>query len=71
MKISYVKLANAIKCGTKTADNLLEKDFDMTLDGVVIRVTEKKSNKSVFTSLFNAVYWTGDEAKPAETKKGK
>lgn len=61
MKISYLRLANAIKAGTRTADFLASKDYDMELrEGVIIKVTPKDAatrSQVVYTTLFNVVYW--------------
>lgn len=59
MKIAKLKLANAIKCGTKTLDFLASEHYDMTLsDGILIRVASKARDGIVcYTTLMNTVWW--------------
>jgi hypothetical protein len=66
MKIEHLRVANAILVGNKTLGYFTAKDYDMTLDGVLIWITCRKTKHKVFTSLFNVPY--GEAAIDGERK---
>jgi hypothetical protein len=65
MKLKSLRVANSILVGNKTETWFLNKDYDMTIDGVLIWIVCKKTGHKVFTSLFNVPY---GEAELAESK---
>lgn len=72
MKVRALRLANAIKAGTRQADFLESKAYDIEfVDAVRIKVTPKnKPDDSVETSIFNAIWWAPLK-ETATPKKGK
>lgn len=72
MKIRALRLANAIKAGTRQADFLESKAYDMEfVDAVRIKVAPKaKPEDFVETSIFNAIWWAPAK-ETAAPKKGK
>lgn len=58
-KLAQVKLANAIRVGTKVENFLQEKLHDIELDGMMIKVWPKgnRTEHPDETSLMNAIYW--------------
>ena len=74
MKIGSLALGNAIKCGSKTNDYLSARDFDMELDGIIIKIVSKATEFVCYTTLFNTKWWHPLEqpsAKDGEAPKGK
>lgn len=70
MKLKALRLANAIKAGSRQLDFLDSQAFEMEfVDAVRIKVTPKtKPELCVETSIFNAIWWQPlTEASP---KKG-
>lgn len=68
MKIKTLKLANAIQVGSHSETFLEDSKYDMTiLNNVVIKVVSKRDGSSCFTSLYNTIWFTAEEA----PKKGK
>lgn len=65
MKLKNLRVANAILVGNKTETYFMGKDYELTLDGVLIWIECKRSGHKVFTSLFNVPY---GEAEIAESK---
>lgn len=73
MKLRALRLANAIKAGSRQADFLEAKSYDMEFaDPVRIRVSPKnKPDDAVETSIFNAIWWVPLAEKEPTTKRGK
>jgi hypothetical protein len=75
MKIKTAKLANAIKIGTKEVHFIVEKDYDIELEGFFLKITEKipshpaSGRATSCTSLFNTVYWQEHEIGPSVSAK--
>lgn len=67
--ISILKLANSVKCGVGEETLLMAQNFDMTLDGVVIKIQSKKKKEDViYTTLMNTIWWREDETKEPKAK---
>lgn len=62
MKLKACKLANAVACGNGNASYFTDDQFEMTLDGITIRIKSRRPStggafNDVCTSLFNCIYW--------------
>lgn len=66
MKLSKLRVANAILVGNETMTYFTDKTHDIVLDGVVIWITCKRSGHKILTSLFNVPY--GEAAQSVEPK---
>lgn len=68
-KITHLRLANSVKVGPQEETYLTEQNFELALEGITIRMRHKKvPEKTVCTSLMNAVYWIeADEPAAAAT----
>ncbi len=75
MKLKHLKVANAVKAGTREEMFLTDEKFEMTLEqGVIIRIKDKKTGRIVNTTLMNTIWWEeddGEEAKPVAKKIAK
>lgn len=56
MKLKSLAVANAIRIGSETKAYLLAEFYDMTLDGVMVWIKDKKTGAKAFTTLFNVPY---------------
>lgn len=56
MKISKLRLANALLVGNRTETYITDEYYNITLDGVIIWIECKRSGHKIFTSLFNVPY---------------
>ncbi len=54
-KLTHVKMANAVKIGNDEQTYVYDEKFDITLEGIIIQIIERKSGKRNCTSLMNAV----------------
>lgn len=70
MKLTSLRLANAIKCGKSMKDFITETDADMELIGVLVRVQPKGGGNQVYTSLYNTSYFHSDGDPTAYAKQG-
>lgn len=77
MKVSGLRLANPVKCGRKEDTIFYDHDADCelvalkipvlggspgeTTTQIVIKMTSKAGNKTVYTSLMNTMWWTMPE----------
>lgn len=77
MKLSILKVANAIPCGPRTEHVFQEAEYDIEeSESFKLKITHKKTSVSVNTSYFNAVYWKYSNAinevalgsKPSESR---
>lgn len=58
MKLTILKVANAIPCGPKTEHVFQESEYDIEEhDNFKIKIKHKRTQVEVNTSYFNAVYW--------------
>ena len=75
MKLKSLRLANAMRAGSRQTDFLESKHYDMEfVDAVVIRILAKSKTSEEFsesyTSIFNAIWWQPLK-ETAAVKKGK
>ena len=69
MKIRNLKLANAIKCGSKTEDFLNDTNYEITLvDSIVIKIVNRRNQAVCYTTLMNTVWWHPVEEPAAAAK---
>ena len=78
-KCSYLKVGNAVKCGTKEELFFTDRHYVIEKDGIEFRLRplgdKARENDAVFTSVMNAVYWkyadelVEEKAEP-EVKRG-
>jgi hypothetical protein len=58
VKLKSLKLANAVKCGTKEELFLSDRDYDMELhNAMVIKITALQVRQTTYTTLMNTVWW--------------
>lgn len=71
MKIGSLALGNAIKIGSKTTDFLSHKNYDMSLDGITLKVADKNGLHVCYTTLFNTKWWHPlEQVEEQEAKAG-
>ncbi len=56
MKITKLRLANAILVGNSTETYITSEKYDIALDGVIIWIVCKQTGHKIFTSLFNVPF---------------
>lgn len=67
MRITHLKLANAIKAGRNEESFLTDERFDMSLqDALFIKVVERSTDYTVITSIMNTI-WMKTEEGPAKS----
>ena len=70
MKVARLRLANAIKCGTRQADFLTSEHFDMTVEnGIVIKCVDRERGDTTYTTLFNTIWWQPEAEQKSEAKE--
>lgn len=58
MKLSILKVANAVPCGPKTETVFQSTEYDITeYDNFKLRIVHRSTKVMAHTSLFNSVYW--------------
>ncbi len=57
MKIQSIKFGNAIKAGTVETNFLTDKEYEISIDELIVTVVQRSSKQSVCTSLMNVVWW--------------
>lgn len=66
---SMIKLAQSVKVGTTQALLFDSKKYLITIEGVYVRIVDKKTMDHANTSLFNVAYWL-DEVQDDSHPKG-
>lgn len=57
-KLQCIKLAYSIKCGSKEETFFSADKFDIEIvDGIKIKILEKKTKDVTFATIFNAIYF--------------
>lgn len=85
MKIKTIRLGNSVKCGSREDYLFNEQQAKAEFFAVkmpvvngtpgesayqpVVKLTDKKSGRVVYTSLMNTIYWEMDDTQPTEDKK--
>jgi hypothetical protein len=65
-KLEYLKLGNSVKCGQHEKTYFESKDFDMTVyKEMFVKIICRRSKRSVWTSLMNAISWDFELAEKA------
>ena len=76
VKLDTLKVFNSVKVGNKELMFFKSSDgYDITLDGLIIRILNTNTNEHSCTSLMNAPWWTEletvvNQEKKSEQKKG-
>lgn len=56
-KLLNIKMANSVKIGNDEHTFVNSDFFDITLDGIIVKIVDKRSKRENNTSLMNAISW--------------